>query len=158
MEKEFYSLELREDNRLTKIFRILFGLLCIAVALFWVIYNMVSVKSDSTQWVTVAFLILFGAFQIYAGLGFAGKFIEFGKDNIRLRKNSVLPPISIPALKIKRIEIYPLKFQIFFSEKEMILYRFGISDTEKINIIKDALERYAEAHNLVLEIKNEEIL
>lgn len=157
MEKRYFSLEIREDNRLTKIFRIILGLLCCAIAIFWVIYNFTSVKADGTQWITVAFLIAFGVFQIYAGFGLATKFIEFSTNNIRLKKNSIIPKIDISADQIERIELFPLKVQFFLRPGKKILLRFGISDPEKIELIKGEIVSFADSNNLTLEINTEEI-
>jgi hypothetical protein len=128
MEKQYFSLEIRDDNRLTKIFRIIFGILCCAIAAFWVFYNFKSVKADGTQWITVAFLLSFGAFQIYAGFGFASKFIELDTNNIRLKKNSLLPVIDLPAGQIEKIGLFPLKVHFLIRPGKIILLRFGISD------------------------------
>jgi hypothetical protein len=157
MEKRYFSLEIRDDNRLTKIFRIILGLLCCALAVFWVIYNFTSVKADGTLWITVAFIIVFGVFQIYAGFGLATKFIELSTDNIRLKKNSIIPAIDIPADQIERIELFPLKVHLFFRPGKKILLRFGISDPEKTRLIKGEIVSFADSNNLNLEIKTEEI-
>jgi len=44
MENKYFSLEIRDDNRLTKILWIIFGLMCCGIALFWMIYNLRSGK------------------------------------------------------------------------------------------------------------------
>jgi hypothetical protein len=157
MEKKYFSLEIGDDNRLTKLFRIIFGLLCCAIAIFWVIFNFTSIKADGKQWITVAFLIAFGAFQIYAGFGLAIKYIELNNNKIRLRKNSVLPAIDMPDDQIEKIELFPLKVHFIIRPGRKILLRFGISDPEKIESIKEEIVRFADANNLILEIKTEEI-
>ena len=157
MKKKYFSLEIRDDNRMTKIFRIILGLLCCAIAIFWMIYNFQSVKEDGTQWITLTFLISFGVFQIYAGFGHATKFIEFSTRSIRLKKNSIFPVIDIPADKIERIELFPLKVQFFLRPGKKVLLRFGISDPEKIELLKGETVSFADSNNLTLEIKTEEI-
>ncbi|MBA4322171.1 MAG: hypothetical protein C0408_05075 [Odoribacter sp.] len=157
MENRYFSLEIRDDNRLTKIFRIIFGLLCGAIAIFWVFYNFTLVKADGTQWITLAFLVSFGLFQIYAGFGFAAKFIVFTAKNIRLKKNSLFPAIDLPADQIEKIEMFPLKIHFFISNGKKILLRFGISDPGKIELIKDEIVKFADSNSLILEFQNEEI-
>jgi hypothetical protein len=157
MEKKYFSLEIRDDNRLTKIFRIIFGLICCAIAVFWVISNFISVRADGTQWITIVFLIAFGFFQVYAGFGFATKFIELNSNNIRLKRNSILPAVDIPSDQVERIELYPLKVQFFFKPGKMVLLRFGISDPDKIELIKAEIINFADFNNLTLDIKTEEI-
>ena len=158
MEKEYFSLEIRDDNKLTKIFRIILGLLCCGIAAFWLIYNFKTVKAYGKQWITIAFLLCFGIFQIYAGIGLAIKFIEFTVNNIRLKKNSLLPEIDLPAEKIEKIELFPLKVHFIINQGKRILLRFGISDPDKIELIKSEIVRFADRNSLTLEIKKEEIL
>jgi len=157
MEKRYFSLEIRDDNRLTKIFRIILGLLCCIIAIFWVMFNFISVKANGTQWITVIFLIAFGVFQIYAGFGLATKFIELSNNIIRLKKNSILQAIVLSSDQIERIELFPLKVQFFFRPGKKILLRFGISDPEKIELIKGEIVSFADTNNIILEIETEEI-
>ena len=109
MEKGYYSLEIRDDDRLTRIFKILMGIICFAIAIFWIIYSIRSVKVNGKLWITTAFLLCFGLFQIYSGIGLAVKFIELTVSNIRLKKNSLLPAVDLPADKFEKIELFPLK-------------------------------------------------
>ncbi len=155
MTKKIFSLEIRENNKLTKIFQIIFGVICVIIAVFWLIFNFRSVKADRTLWITVVFLCGFGLFLIYSGFGYAAKFIELNTRNIRLKKNSLLPPIDISADQIDRIEVFPLKLEIIIKPAKKILLRFGISDPEKIDLIKDEIIRFADSNNINLEIKEE---
>ena len=157
MEKKYFSLEVRDDNRLTDLIRILFGLICCGIGVFWVIYNFRSVKADRTQWITIAFLLCFGFFQIYSGLGLAKKFIELNSNNIRLKKNSLLPEVDLPSDQIEKIELFPLKVQFFIRSGKKILLRFGISDPDKVELIKAEIIRFADSNRLNLEIKYEDI-
>jgi hypothetical protein len=158
MEKKTISLETRENNKITRIFQIIFGIACISIAVFWIIYNYRSVKADRTLWITVAFLTGFGAFQIFSGLGFAARYIEFGTDNIRLKNNSLLSPVDLSVSNVERIEIFPLKALIFLKSAKKILIRFGVTDIEKVELIKDEIMTFASANNIGLELKNEQLL
>jgi hypothetical protein len=157
MEKKYYSLDMNEDSRLTKIFRVLFGLICLSIAIFWLIYNFVSARNGGTLWITVGFILAFGFFQIYAGFGLSSKFIELGTSHIKLKKNSILPAADLHAEQIERIELYPLKVHFSLRNRKMILLRFGISVPENVEMIKADLIKFAETNNIILEIKTEEI-
>ena len=157
MENKYFLLEIREDNRLVRVIRILFGLICCGIAIFWLYYKFTSAKSGETQWVTIAFLFFFGAFQIYSGFGLNVKFIEFSTGNIKLKKNSILPAVDLPCDQIEKIEMFPLKVVFFSKTGKKILLRFGISDPDKIEKIKAEIIRFSEDNNLNLEIKEEEI-
>ena len=85
------------------------------------------------------------------------KFIELSTKNIRLKKNSIIPAIDIPADKIERIELFPLKVHFYLRPGKKILLRFGISDPEKIELIKEEIISFADSNHLTLRIENEEI-
>jgi hypothetical protein len=157
MDKKLFSLEIRDDNKLTKIFRIIFGLICFAIAIFWLVYNFRAVKGDRTLWITVAFLVSFGLFQIYAGFGLATKFIEISADKIRLKKNSMLQAVDLYADQIEKMELFPLKVQIYTKSGKKTLLRFGVSNPEKVEEIKDEIIKFASGNTFTFEIKNEEV-
>jgi hypothetical protein len=155
MEKKHFSLEMRENNRLTMVFQIIFGTLCIAIAIYWLIYNFSAVKSDGTLWITVAFLTGFGAYLVWSGLGYAYKFVEFTEHLIRIRKNSFLPVVEVKSQDIEKIEIFPLKVVIKIKSSVTILLRLGVSNIERIELIKDEFTRFASDHNILFELQNE---
>jgi hypothetical protein len=155
MENKFYSLEIRENNKVVRIFQIIFGIICLFIAGFWVIFNISSVKADRTLWITVAFLSGFGAYQILSGLGRASKFIEFGDDRIRLKKNSLLPVMLINSEQIEKTDIYPLKVLIILKSSKKILIRFGVTDSQKIELVKDEFVSFTSRNSISLELKNE---
>ncbi len=157
MEKQYFSLEPVESNRLTRIFQLIFGIVCIVVAIFWLIYNIKSLKSDTTLWITIIFLVGFSLYQINAGLGKATRFIEINKDKIRMKRNSLLPVKEITASEIEKIEMFPLNLVFFIREGRRIYLRFGTSLADKIEPIKNELANFADAHNINTEIKSEEL-
>ena len=158
MEKRYFSLEMREDNRLTKIFRIIFGGVLLIIAAFWTFYNFNSVKADGTLWITLIFLIAFGLFQILTGFGLTKTFIELNNNNIRLKKYSLLPASVIYSEQIEGIELFPFKVHFLLKQGKKILLRFGISDPERVDLIKAEIMNFADSNNLKSEIVTEKIL
>ena len=157
MEKEHFSLELREDNRLIILARIIFGLVIFSIGVFWSFYNFSSMKVDRTLWITVIFLVGFGLFQILTGFGLTKTFIELNNNNIKLKKHSLLPPVVLHVEKIEAIEIFPFKVHFLLKSGKNILLRFGISNPENVELIKTGIIQFADSNNLKSEIKNEEI-
>lgn len=155
MEKRHFSLEMRENNKLTRAFQVIFGFLCIAIAIYWLIYNFTSVQSDRTLWITVAFLTGFGAYLIWSGFGYAYKFVEFMENRIRIRKNSFLPAVELKSEDIEKIEVFPLKVTISRKSSAKILIRFGIGNVERIEQVKDEFTKFASDHNISFELQNE---
>lgn len=157
METKYFSLSSNENNRLVKVIQIVFGIVCLAVAIFWLIFNIRSLKADGTLWITIIFLSGFGLYEIWAGLGRTTRFIEIGHDKIWLKKNSILPVIEIAADLIKDIEIFPLNIIFYMRQGKKTILRFGISYTDNIEPIKNGIIQFASDNNISLEIKIEEI-
>jgi hypothetical protein len=157
MENRIFSLGTSENNKIVKILRILFGAVCFGVAVFWLIFNIRSLKNAGALWVTIIFLAGFGFYQIWSGLGRATLFIEIGTDYIRLKKNAILPPVEMNAQEIEKIELFPLNLIFFLKTKKRILLRFGTTYYETNEKVKDELLKFVEVNNIPLEIIEEKI-
>jgi hypothetical protein len=156
METKYFSLGHTESNTFIKIIRILFGLVCIAIAIFWMIFNVRSVKTDRNLCITVLFLSGFGFYQIWAGLGRTSRFIQIDSDKIILKKNSFRPQREISASEIKKIEIFPLNLIFYFHKGGKTILRFGTAFSDNIDPIKSGIEEFASVNNTDLEIMTEE--
>jgi hypothetical protein len=157
MDTNYYSLGPSESSTVIKIIRLLFGLVCIAIAIFWMIFNIRSVKTDRTLWITVLFLSGFGLFQVLAGLGRTTRFIQIGSDKIILKKNSLLPSKEIAASEIEKIEVFPLNLIFYYHKGGKTILRFGTAFTDNIDPIKSGIEEFAAVNNTDLETVREEI-
>lgn len=155
MDNKFFSLENIESNRLIRMFQIIFGIICIITAAFWLVFNIKSVKTDGTLWITIVFLACFGIFLIWAGLDFASKFIELDSDKIRLKINSILPLKEIHADQIEKIELFPLNLIFIIKPGKRIVLRFGVTYPDRIDLIKDEVIKFAQLNQILLEIKEE---
>jgi hypothetical protein len=157
MEKRYFSLGPSDTGIAIKTIRILFGVACIAIAIFWLIFNINSVKADSTLWITVLFLTGFGAYQILAGLGRTLRFIKIEKEKILLRKNSLLPVSEMRSSEIKKIEAFPLNLIFYFHSGRKKILRFGTTFTDNIDPIKYEIEEFASRNNIDFEVVAEDI-
>jgi hypothetical protein len=157
MGKKYYSLGTSENSTLVKIIRIVFGVVCLAVAVFWLIFNIKSLKADGTLWITIIFLSGFGVYQVCSGLGLTTIYIEFDYDSIRLKKNPILPPDKMNAGEIERIELFPLNVIFFLKTRKRILLRFGTTYRETNEKIKDEIIVFADSNKVAIEIMEEEL-
>ena len=157
METKYFSLSSDEKNTLVKIIQIVFGIICIAVALFWMIFNIRLLKAEGTLWITIIFLTGFGFFQIWSGLGRAIRFIEIRPDKIVLKKNIVLPSIEFSADEIDKIEVYPMNLIFFLKPEKKVLLRFGSTYFTTNELIKDEIISFAESNKISLEIMEEKL-
>jgi hypothetical protein len=151
MEKKYFSLGTNENNNLVNIIRIVFGVVCIAVAIFWIIFNINSLKVPGNLWITVLFLTGFGSFQIWAGFGRTNIFIEIDSDHIRLKKNPVLPAVIMYSCDIEKIEIFPLNVVFRMKQKKKIRFRFGTTYHDINDKVKDEIQIFSESNNIPIE-------
>lgn len=157
MEKKYFTLGTVESNRIIRILQIFFGVVCISVAVFWLIFNARSLKSDSTLWITIVFLSGFGVYQIWSGSGRATRFIEINSDMIRLKKNVILPPVLFLPGEVEKIEFFPLNVIFYFKSKKKIRLRFGTVYYETNEKIVDELISFAESNKIPAEVIEEEL-
>ena len=157
METKYFSLSSNENNKLVKIIQIVFGIICIAVAIFWLIFNIRLLKADGTLWITIIFLTGFGFYQIWSGMGRAIRFIEIRSDRIVLKKNIVLPSIQFSADEIDKIEVYPMNLIFFLKPKKKVLLRFGSTYYTTNELIKDEIIGFAESNKISIEIMEEKL-
>jgi hypothetical protein len=157
METKYFLLGTTENSSAIKIIRIVFGLACIAIALFWLIFNIRSVKPDGSLWITVIFLSGFGLYQILAGLGRTARFIQIGRDKIILKKNPVLPAREMASSGIKKIEVFPLNLIFHLHNGGKTLLRFGTAYTGIIDPVKNEIAEFATVNNIDLETMSEDI-
>jgi len=157
MEIKYFSLGQDDSNKLVKIFRIIFGLVCFAVAIFWISFNLKTIKSDGTVWITITFLFGFGFFQIWSGLGKATRFIEIGSGIIRLKKNAILPPVKIEVSEISSVDFYPLNVVFILKSGKKNLLRFGTTYYEINERIIDELLSFCESNKIPFEVIEEKL-
>lgn len=157
MEKKLFLLETQDPSRIMRIIQIIFGILCIGVAFFWLIYNFKSLKTDKTLWITIVFLTGFGFYQVMAGLGKTSKYIETSAEKIVLKQHSFLPKIDIKPVEIEKIELYPLSICFCLEKKKKFILRFGLTYTEIIEPVRKAVTEFAGLNNITYEIKREEL-
>ena len=157
MGKTYFYLGINEDNKFVKFFQIIFGILCIAVALFWLVHNVKSHEADTTLWITIVFLSGFGFYQIWAGMGRTTRFIEVGQDFLRLKKNAILKSELISARDIEKIELFPLNVIFHLSSKKRLLFRLGTTYPETTESIKDAIINFSSTNNINLEFIEDQL-
>jgi hypothetical protein len=157
MEKKYFALSSVENNRLIKVIQIAFGVVCFAVAIFWLVFNIRSMKTDSTLWITIIFLSGFGFYQVWAGFGLATRFIEISSDKIRLKKTVLLSPVELSSSEIKKIEIFPFNLIFYLKTDKKMLLRFSSSYYETNEKIKDEIIIFGQLNSINIEFIEEKL-
>ena len=158
MEVKYFLLGATENNRIIKIIRIVFGVICLVVAsVYPVMINNSTVPPDGTFWITIIFLTGFGLYQVWAGAGFATRFIEIAPDYIILKKNPILRAVKMHANELEKIELFPLNAVFFLKSQKRLMLRFGTTFYETNELIKDEILSFGEANKIPIEIIEEKI-
>jgi hypothetical protein len=157
MEKKYFALSSGDNNKIVKIIQVVFGFVCLAVAGFWLFFNVRAMKSDKTLWITIVFLSGFGFYQIWTGLGKAVRFIEISMEKISIKKTILLPPVLLLPENIEKIEIYPLNLIFFLHSKKKMFLRFGTTYQDLNEQIKDEIILFAEKNSINAEFVEEKI-
>ena len=157
MEKKYFLLGSVENNRVIRIIQIVFGIVCLAVAIFWLIFNIRSLKTGGTLWITIIFLSVFGLYQVWSGLGKATRFIEISSDGIRLKKTIILPAVEMSVGDIQKIEIYTFNLIFFLKAKKRLILRFSTTYQETNEKVKDELLVFGELNSIDVEFVEEKI-
>jgi hypothetical protein len=157
MDKKYFPLSSVENNRVVKIVQVAFGFVCIAVAVFWLIFNIRSMKTYGTLWITIIFLSGFGFYQIWAGIGRAIRFIEISSDTIRLKKTAVFPTVVISASEIQKIEVFPFNLIFILKTGEKNVLRFSSTYHKTNEKIKEEIFRFTEINSISIENVEEKL-
>ena len=157
MEKKYFALSSSDNNKIVKIIQVVFGFVCLAVAGFWLFFNIRAMKSDKTLWITILFLSGFGFYQIWTGLGKAIRFIEISMEKISIKKTILLPPVILLPENIEKIEIYPLNLIFFLHSKKKMFLRFGTTYQDLNEQIKDEIILFAEKNSIQAEFVEEKL-
>ena len=157
MEKKYFALSSSDNNKIVKIIQVVFGFVCLAVAGFWLFFNLRAMRSDKTLWITIVFLSGFGFYQIWTGLGKAIRFIEISMEKISIKKTILLPPVILLPENIEKIEIYPLNLIFFLHSKKKMFLRFGTTYQDLNEQIKDEIILFAEKNSIQAEFVEEKL-
>ncbi len=157
METRYFSLGPPESGIAVRMIRILFGIACISIAVFWLIFNIRSSVNDRMLWITILFLSGFGLYQVLAGLGQTKVFIQIGADKIILKKSPVFPGKEMAPAAINKIEAYPLSIVFHLKKGSRIILRFGTTYPGTIEPVKIKTREFCDLNNIDFEIITEEL-
>jgi hypothetical protein len=157
METKYFSLGQAENGRMVKILQIVFGIICIGLAVFWLIFRLGSTNTAGNSWITIIFIGGFGLYLTFAGLGFSRRFIEIGPDHIRIKKDIILPAISISAEELEKVELYPFNLIFFLKTRKKVMLRLGATYQETNEKIKDEILIFTGQNSINAEFVEEKI-
>ena len=148
MEGKKISLDPDSKTQFAKLLQIIFGIFCIIASIYFLISGYHPGTSIVTLLVAAVFLLLFGIYQIMAGLGKTQKYFLVKHSGISFKEHSILHVKEIPSDKIEKIELYPLSIKFLLKDSKKIRFRFGISYPEIIDPVKQEVIGFAGDHGI----------
>lgn len=154
MADTYYSIELHENTRVGRSLRILLGLICLVVAV-WFMYSIRGTAGSVTStWIAMGFLLLFGLWLIGSGLGFTERFIRIGDERIVLRRDFYKPPVVFTSSTLSGVGFRPMVIDFFSGEKKISL-RLGAYYPERSAAIMEAVENFCRHHGIAIREDNQ---
>lgn len=143
MEKRYLSLDEKPERGFVRILMILFGALCLATSGWWAYYLLSAEGVQSSFWAATIFLALFGIYQVYAGLGYAARYLEIKDNTLIVKQLAILPrKVFIPE-DIDYFKIGPTDIEIRLLSGKRFRLRLGIRYPERSEEVKRLVEDYA---------------
>jgi len=136
---------------------VIFGFMCILTGGWWAVFLIRYPDNDNSYWAATAFLLLFGLYLIYDGLGYARRYIYREAGSIHIRQNSLLPKKNIEASTIEKIEIRSMDLVFIFKDKQRFRLKLGLKYPDLGQKIKDYIVQFAEETGIELFYKHETI-
>jgi hypothetical protein len=157
MKKMTILLETKDNSRIVRILQIIFGIVCIILAIFWVVFNFSTIKGNGSAWITILFITSFGTYQILSGLGKTTKYIQTDYQKIIIKQHAVLPAVVLKASDIEKIDLYPMSTWFILKTGRKIILRFGASFPEIIKPAEDSIIDFGSSNGIKVEVKKEEM-
>jgi|WetSurMetagenome_2_1015567.scaffolds.fasta_scaffold00870_13 hypothetical protein len=151
MEPEKISLDVRESNKITRYSQFFFSLLCFGVAI-WLFIKLVSTGTPSgSNIIAVAFILLFGVWELVSGLGITQRYISLTDDRLTIKHRYFAKPVIYRPADIKLVVFKPLSFNIVGNGGERTVIKLGNYYQERTLKILESVENFCKAGNVATE-------
>jgi hypothetical protein len=147
MAENKYSIELHENAITGKTMRLLLGLACLAVSV-WFMYSIRgTAASVGTSWIATGFLLMFGIWMIATGLGYTERYVTIGDDRIVLRQYFYKKPVTFASSTLRAVEFRPVAID-FITQTRKITLRMGTTYPERTASIMEAVKQFCLRHGI----------
>jgi hypothetical protein len=155
MSEEYIPLGEKENKLAVRIIIIIFGLLCIFTAGWWIVFLLRYPDNEKIFWAGSIFLLLFGLFQLYSGLGYARRYVKRENNNISIRQSSLLPARRLSSEDIKKLEVRSYDMVLHLNDSSRIRIKLGLRYPDLGQKVRDFIIEYAEINNIEIFYKND---
>jgi len=155
MSEEYIALGEKENKLAVRIIIIIFGLLCIFTAGWWIVFLLRYPDNEKIFWAGSIFLLLFGLFQLYSGLGYARRYVKRENNNISIRQSSLLPSRRLSSADIKKLEVRSYDMVLHLNDSSRIRIKLGLRYPDLGQKVRDFIIEFAEINNIEIFYKND---
>ena len=142
MSGQKFSLEILESSKITKVSETVFGLLCLAGALWFALSLRGQPSSAVSSWLAIVFLALFGVWEILSGAGVVSRYITINSDTIILKHKPYIAAITLSAANLREVKFKPLAIEFCLKEGKVITVRLGTYYSERSAEIMETVEDF----------------
>ncbi len=150
-----FSIELNENTRVGKSLRILLGVVCLVVTVWFIFSVKGTAASVGTAWIAMGFLLLFGLWLIGSGLGLTERYITIGHDRIVLRQDFYRPPVVFTSSSLTAVGFKPVVID-FYTVNKNVRLRLGTYYPDRTAAIMEAVEKFCLLHGIEINRDNQE--
>ena len=156
MEVTKISLDMRDSTKISRLFQVIFGLICLAVSA-WYLLNIAKADNFSgTNLIAIAFLFLFGIWELLTAAGITDRYIIISDEKIVLKNKYVFGPEIHKADNLVAVIFKPVSFELHHKDGSRTVVKLGIYYRERSAEIMEAVESFCTANSITTEGLEEE--
>jgi hypothetical protein len=149
-----YSIDLHENTRSGRLLKAALGVVCLAVAV-WFLFSIIgTAASIGTAWIATGFLLLFSVWLIGSGFGLTERYITVGNERIILKRDFYRPPVTFTSSSLKAVRFGPLLITFFTGDKKITLM-MGAYYPERSAAIMEAVDEFCRQHGIEIREDNQ---
>jgi len=151
---DYLNFSERPENLFVRILMVIFGILCLFTSGWWAVYLLKTPNNDKSFWVATLFLFLFGVYQIYAGLGYARRYIKIDGANIEIKQNAFTRASRFNHGMVETVEVRSADILFRLTGAKEYRLKIGIRYPELGEKIRKMVISFAEKNSITLEFNN----
>ena len=142
-----YNLDLHENTKAGRVFRIAIGIVSLAGAIWFTFSIRGTAASLGTAWIATGFLLAFALWMIASGSGYTERFITIGDTKIVLKHNTYKPAVTFTPASLIYIEFKALSID-FCTDKKKVTLRLGNYYQEQSVKVMEAVEAFCISNSI----------
>jgi len=152
---EYLNLSERPENMFVRTLMVIFGILCLFTAGWWAFYLYSNPGDDNSFWFATLFLFFFGLYQVYAGLGYARRYLRTDGERIEIKQSALPRTNNFTPAMIESIELRRMDILIKLNGGERCRIKIGIRYPELGDKLRNMVISYSENNSVALEYNDD---